>query len=1040
MTLAGSNAAAVAAGAGLSPAAISAAATAAATAASNAASSILAAGGSVADATAAAVAVANAAGLGGAAAAQAVADAAAVSGLPAAQAAVSAAEGAFNAAGGAAGGPVAITDAADAARAVTDAAEVGGGDAAAAVARAAQSGGETSAQSALQAAQDVRGAGGTPADAARAARAIADTAEAVFNATGEHAIAANAAETLSGAVRTAVYSVGLNGHDAAELAVDLSNTVPKSIGIAQDIGRDPGFFVFSNLTTGIGYLEDFGMAGVTAFQRIISAEAQAAGAGGRDAFDAVLKAVQALDAEGTSPGVQADFASLIADAAVTGAANGPAAGAASAEALLQRVPQILDAAAAADRVGGFGAVDAVFRGADAMITDGASADDVLRVAESIAEGARFEALRYNPDPSVVAQRANDFADVATLGAETHVDADEIVSQIEHLAARPEPLPPPISPPPGFQPNTPPAPPSSPTSDAPPFLPPRPASAPPTSNLVTAPPAGGSGNTLASPPPGPASASPRLDASQTGPNSPASSAGGLSNTLVDTPSMMDGGGPRELTGIVATPGGGTSSQPGKVPVVDASSESFPIFETAQPLPFSPGSPTPTDNIVATASGDPIPLNPVGPADNAYEKLLHDLQSGADKGAIRKDAQRLAIVAADVNDGTLEKVALLVGSDMYGSSAVDLLKAASPELADQDNVYAPQVTDPLGGLHSPLNDAYLTLEVDIAGGPDPQKIKADADQVTQLAKNAGQPGLESAASNISNSITDGSYDQSGSLTALMNNAPTLSTAQEPPAPGPLVPPSDIAAYDKLKSDIQSGADAVTIISDAAQLATAAAGTGDTGLETVARNIGNSAGNGTYSTDGSLSALDNAAPGTAGATGPQGLTPSDTADGAYLKLESDVEHGADPQTIKADAEEVKSLAQKNGSSNLVAAADAIISGIDNGGYDQVGAEEALMNDGTTPENTGGSISSDETSAYQKLVSDIRAGADNATLMNDVFSLSEASISNGDFGLGKAALDIGNSVKGGTFDANATLQSLTNTAPGTSAAQLPPISNNAA
>ena len=57
----------------------------------------------------------------------------------------------------------------------------------------------------------------------------------------------------------------------------------------------------------------------------------------------------------------------------------------------------------------------------------------------------------------------------------------------------------------------------------------------------------------------------------------------------------------------------------------------------------------------------------------------------------------------------------------------------------------------------------------------------------------------------------------------------------------------------SDIKSGADAVTIITDATQLAmAAAAGGGDTGLENSGHNIDNSIGTGTYSEHGSKSAL--------------------------------------------------------------------------------------------------------------------------------------------------------------------------------------------
>ncbi len=271
----------------------------------------------------------------------------------------------------------------------------------------------------------------------------------------------------------------------------------------------------------------------------------------------------------------------------------------------------------------------------------------------------------------------------------------------------------------------------------------------------------------------------------------------------------------------------------------------------------------------------------------------------------------------------------------------------------------------------------------------------------------------------------------------NLATLSVRPDSPAPGPLVPPSDIAAYNKLEADVQSGADEPTLIADAAQLAIAAAATGDIGLEAVAHNIGNSIGNGTYSKDSSLSALSNAAPGTAGARTAQPPLSSDAAGGAYLKLETDVEHGADQKTVQADAEQVKSLAEKDGNTHLVDAANAIITGIGNGSYDQVGAEEALMNDGTTPEDDAGSFSADETSAYQKLISDIRSGADNTTLMNDVLSLSAASIQNSDFGTGQAALDIGFAIKGGTFDPNTALQALAGAAPGTSAAQLPPVSD---
>src|SRR5260370_1412586 len=116
-----------------------------------------------------------------------------------------------------------------------------------------------------------------------------------------------------------------------------------------------------------------------------------------------------------------------------------------------------------------------------------------------------------------------------------------------------------------------------------------------------------------------------------------------------------------------------------------------------------------------------------------------------------------------------------------------------------------------------------------------------------------------------ISEGTYNQTGSLTALMDHPPT---AAAPSA-------SDAAAYQKLMTDIQSGADKVTILADAAQLAIAAAANGDTRLEGIARNIGNSIGNGSYGAGGSLAALKDAAPGAQGSPGPQGpvAQPTDT-----------------------------------------------------------------------------------------------------------------------------------------------------------------------
>ncbi len=294
----------------------------------------------------------------------------------------------------------------------------------------------------------------------------------------------------------------------------------------------------------------------------------------------------------------------------------------------------------------------------------------------------------------------------------------------------------------------------------------------------------------------------------------------------------------------------------------------------------------------------PQNPLGVIWANYNRLRDDLNSGADKGTIEKDAEQLAIVASDVDGETgLAQVALIIGSGGTVSNGRDNADALSLVPPGADAAYVS-----LGSRGTPTSDAYLQLELDVASGADPQKIKQDADNLAQLATGSGDPALAQVASNISNSISNNTYDQTASLTALMNNNPASGSGSSTPpsqTPPPPAPPSDVAAYNKLQADVQSGADEPTLIADAAQLAIAAAGAGDTGLEAVAHNIGNSVGNGTYSKDGSLSALTSAAPGTAGARTAQPPLSSDAAGGAYLKLENDIEHGADQKTVQADAE---------------------------------------------------------------------------------------------------------------------------------------------
>jgi len=252
-------------------------------------------------------------------------------------------------------------------------------------------------------------------------------------------------------------------------------------------------------------------------------------------------------------------------------------------------------------------------------------------------------------------------------------------------------------------------------------------------------------------------------------------------------------------------------------------------------------TPSAPSVLTADGMPAPIETEGPAINAYNQLNSDLQSGADKSTIQKDAQQLAAIAGGINDPTLQKVALLVGSGFYGNNnnALAFLDDVDPH--DTLPLGHKFITDPMNPQdHTPLNDAYLQLETDISNNADKQTIKADAQQVEQLA-GSDHPGLAAAAHNISASIDDGSYDQTGSLNALMNN-PSNAAAAPPPSspPPPSNPPSgspsdESAAYQKLIDDLTKGATGATIEHDALQLAALAIQNGDDHLAQVALDIG-------------------------------------------------------------------------------------------------------------------------------------------------------------------------------------------------------------
>jgi hypothetical protein len=251
----------------------------------------------------------------------------------------------------------------------------------------------------------------------------------------------------------------------------------------------------------------------------------------------------------------------------------------------------------------------------------------------------------------------------------------------------------------------------------------------------------------------------------------------------------------------------------------------------------------------------------------------------------------------------------------------------------------------------------------------------------------------------------------------------------------------------TDLESGsADATTLINDAAQLAVAAQGNGDVGLAYIARNIGNAAGEGTdpgvYLAD-----LANTAPGTQGAKNPpQGpFAQADDLGNAYLKLENDVEGNADPQTLLADASQVKTLADQEGNTALSAVAGNIIASLGagtggtTGAYNPLWTEIELMSNGASGQDIG-TAPPNENDAYQKLLSDIKAGAANSTVTADVVALSRAAIGNGDFGLAQTALDIGDGIKAtGSYDSGAATKALDGVAPGTQAAQQPPVSDSA-
>jgi hypothetical protein len=295
------------------------------------------------------------------------------------------------------------------------------------------------------------------------------------------------------------------------------------------------------------------------------------------------------------------------------------------------------------------------------------------------------------------------------------------------------------------------------------------------------------------------------------------------------------------------GGGGNAQVGDI-IVNSSGSGQTAAEFLANLRNGGATGSTGDTLLARPSvgqiAIPIPVTyyPVTLTYGAYDKLQKDLSSGADKSTIQKDAQDLAAIAGKVHASTLQKVALLVGSGYYTDDPSSWLKQARTVTEDNAALNYNVAMDPLGGADGGLNAAYLQLEVDISNNADTATIKADADNVKNLA-GSDHPGLADAANNIINSIGDGSgggsYNGPASLTALMNNPPNAPAAAPPPPtsspPPPSQPQDEGQAYQKLLDDLANGGDITSIAADADQLAGLAIRNGDDHLAQVALDIG-------------------------------------------------------------------------------------------------------------------------------------------------------------------------------------------------------------
>jgi hypothetical protein len=183
------------------------------------------------------------------------------------------------------------------------------------------------------------------------------------------------------------------------------------------------------------------------------------------------------------------------------------------------------------------------------------------------------------------------------------------------------------------------------------------------------------------------------------------------------------------------------------------------------------------VLATDGGGTDNNTPNGTGDtpgegDAYQKLVADLQNGADRKTVLHDAAQLAIAAGENGDLGLERIARTLGyadpaQALGGHDPLQALLDAAP-----GTQAAKEIPTGAGSDNDPLALAYTQLEKDIARGADPQTLKADADLLKNIATNDGDTGLADVTTLILDSLSAGSYTQEDSMEALVDNAPAMS----------------------------------------------------------------------------------------------------------------------------------------------------------------------------------------------------------------------------------------------------------------------------